>query len=133
MRGWESTKVLPPKLLKMLPAKDRAEMGKAGQLPEEIDAKNAVKLEKELHRQVLALLQEHRGICVLYSRSDRKSTCVPGTPDLVFAVGKDILYTGHPPVFAEIFACGWELKVGNNKQDPDQVEMQRRLETPPNA
>lgn len=131
MRGWENVKVPPEHLLKMMSPKDRADFGKGGLLREEAIAKAEDMAEKEIQKTVITLLEAHRGIVVIYSRMDRKATTPPGTPDLIFSVkGRT---DGGSQNVTQVFACAWECKTLTGEQSKEQKEMQRRMETPPNA
>lgn len=116
MRGWES-RTLPNHVLQKIDKGQRdAVLGKAGRTAAEATAANTRAREKELQQQLLALLTEHRGIVVIYSRMDRKPTTPVGTPDFLFAVN------GIP--------YAWEIKVPGpgERRTPEQIEMARRMQ-----
>lgn len=75
---------IPDNILKRMSKADRPK-GKAGLTNAELSERNAVKLERELHDQVAALLRL-RGVAFCHSRMDRKSTITEGWPDFTFAI-----------------------------------------------
>lgn len=75
---------IPPHILKLMPKADRPK-GIAGMTTQEVDERNAVRMERELHDQVAALLRI-RGIIAGHARMDRKSTFTEGWPDFTFAI-----------------------------------------------
>jgi hypothetical protein len=105
-------KTIPAAMLRCMPKETRKPLGNAGLTPEEVDAKIAVKLEKQLHEQCLALLMI-RGVFCVHSRMDRKATTPVGTPDLCFAVD------GIP--------CAVELKRPGEHPTPDQVKVMQQM------
>jgi hypothetical protein len=107
-----SSKAIPQHVLKLMPKEQRNPLGKAGLTTEEVDAKTAVKLEKQLHEQCLALLMI-RGVFCVHSRMDRKATTPVGTPDLCFAVD------GIP--------CAVDLKRPGEHPTPDQVKVMQQM------
>lgn len=68
--------------------------------------------ESDLHREVAALLTLH-GVTYGHSTTHQRSTFTRGWPDFTFALRGQ--------------AWGWELKVGKNHLDPDQVRIHARL------
>lgn len=62
----------------------RASLGKGGQLPEEIAAKQEVKSERELQNLMASLLNQ-RNIYFVMSRMDKRSMTRRGTPDFFCA------------------------------------------------
>lgn len=77
------TKVIPEAWLKMMRPEDRKALGKAGLTADEAYQKFADRQEKNLHKLIWAELTR-RGIVVIHSRMDRKSTTIKGLPDFCF-------------------------------------------------
>ena len=77
------TKVIPEAWLRLMKSEDRKTFGKAGLTAEEAYEKFADRAEKELHKLIWAELTR-RGIVVIHSRMDRKSTTAKGIPDFCF-------------------------------------------------
>lgn len=101
-------------------------MGKAGQTAAETLAKADVKTEKDLQRQIIALLRL-KGIEVNVSRMDKKKTDSVGWPDLTFAIN-----TNQPLMYFPV-ACAWEVKLPGRQLDKAQQEMMVKLSQPPNG
>ncbi len=80
--------------------------------------------EIQLHAAIKNLL-DSIGVCYIHSRSDKRATNTPGTPDFIFAV--------LAKSFASDAAVCWEVKLPGKKLRPEQEEMKRRMTTPPNA
>lgn len=76
---------LPENILRCMAPGDRTPMGKAGRTLAECDEANAIKLEKELHRQIEQDLRR-RMVTYGHCRMDRKSTMIVGWPDFTFAI-----------------------------------------------
>ena len=76
-------KVIPEKWLKLMRPEDRKQFGKCGLTAEEAYQKFADRAEKDLHKLIWAELTR-RGIVVIHSRMDRKSTTTKGLPDFCF-------------------------------------------------
>ncbi len=74
---------LPSHILKLM-SKDQRPKGTAGLLPEEIDAKNEKKTEREIQNQIADYLRLHE-ITFYNSRMDRKATIGRGLPDFAYA------------------------------------------------
>lgn len=133
MRGWENARALPEHILKMISPADRAEIGKGATLSEEAIAKYEAKAESDLQKQILALLEGHRGIVVIYSRMDRKATTPLGTPDFLFAVtGREPVEPGAESGRETTFACAWECKTATGKLDQEQEKFRDKMTAPPN-
>jgi hypothetical protein len=97
--------VLPLNIIRCMSKDDRNTLGKAGDLPEEINKKIKDRLEKDLHSEVSRYLKI-LGIPFVYSRTDKRSYLVPtGWADLT------LCYKG-------MFVC-IELKTGS-KLSPEQ-------------
>jgi len=79
------TKIIPESWLKLMRPEDRKAMGKAGLTADEAYAKFADRSEKDLHKLIWAELTR-RGIVVIHSRMDRRSTTAKGIPDFCFAL-----------------------------------------------
>jgi len=67
-------------------SEDRKAFGKAGMTAEEAYEKFSDRAEKTLHKLIYAELTR-RGIVVIHSRMDRKSTTAKGIPDFCFVSG----------------------------------------------
>src|SRR6188472_3803971 len=80
--------------------------------------------EIQIHSAIKNLL-DSIGICYIYSRSDKRATNTPGTPDFIFAV--------LAKQFASDAAVCWEIKLPKKKLRPDQEKMRQRMTTAPNA
>lgn len=120
-------KVLPDSYLRCLSAKDRKSMGKAGQTAAETLAKADVKTEKDLQRQIIALLRL-KGIEVNVSRMDKKKTDSVGWPDLTFSITGDLRGWEWGSE-----SCAWEVKLPGRQLDKAQQEMMVKLTTKPNG
>lgn len=136
--GFLDSAAIPDHIARMMSPEDRRKLGKGAITREEAIEKATVRAEKELHEHIRTLLEEHRGIVVIYSRMDRKATTPVGTPDFIFAVVGRAHHgfrgSGNEETFKDaVFACAWELKIEDGEQSEEQKEMQRRMERPPNA
>jgi len=100
--------ILPSNILRRIAPKDRKAMGKAGMLPEEAEAVQVAKSEKELHTQILSMLMRE-GIHAFRARMDKKSTIAKGHPDIWFALG------GR--------ACAMEVKMPGKPLRPEQEQV----------
>jgi len=85
---------------------DRIPLGKAGLTTKEIDGKQSLKLERELHRQIVSYLQL-QDVWIGKSRFGKRSTFTPGAPDIVF------VWKGVPWAF--------ECKIGNEQPTESQL------------
>ena len=110
--------ILPPNVLRCMDAKERKAMGKAGELPEEIQARVDEKSHRELQNDLVALLSL-RGVTPLAAPGVGKSKMKLGWPDLTFA------YRGVP--------CVWEIKVGRDTLRTEQIQLQAELQKPENG
>ncbi len=81
--------------------------------------------EIQLHAAIKNLL-DSIGVCYIYSRSDKRATNTPGTPDFIFST-----MTGFARAFPN--PCAWEIKLPKKKLRPDQEKMRQRMATAPNA
>jgi hypothetical protein len=124
---------LPDNILRLMDPQERRKLGKDARLMEEINQDTWHRSERELHAQVRNLLNL-KGIVYSENRMDKRSGTTVGWPDFTFAVllnkpnKVDPLNVTMIPV-----PIGWEMKVGNNKLRPEQEEMLRRMQAPPNA
>ena len=103
---------LPEKLLRLMKPEDRKPMGKAGRTFDDVAAADAVKFEKELQKQIAAVLRL-RDIEANVSRMDRRTTQVVGWPDFTFA------YRGYP--------VAWEVKIPTGRFSKEQRELLPKL------
>jgi hypothetical protein len=76
---------LPENALRYLSKEQRTPMGKSGRTMSEIDEANAIKAEKELHRQVEQYLNM-KGVMFNHDRMDKRRTGRLGWPDFDFAI-----------------------------------------------
>lgn len=76
-------KVIPEAWLKLMRPEDRKALGKAGLTADEAYQKFADRSEKELHKLIYAELTR-RGVVVIHSRMDRKSSTAVGIPDFCY-------------------------------------------------
>jgi hypothetical protein len=81
-----------------------------------------LKSEKRLQIEILNLLRL-KGIEVLWHRTDKKTTCNVGWPDLLFAVEHGL----------RSVPCAWEVKLPGEKLSEDQVKVMVHMMEPPNA
>lgn len=126
-----NSRAIPDKIAKMMRPADRKEIGKGATTLDEAITKEEKRAERLLQKQLLAILEAHRRIVVIYSRMDRKTTTPLGTPDLIFAVDGYVERTGTR--YRWTYACAWECKTLAGEQTKDQVEMEQKMTTPPNA
>lgn len=75
--------ILPENILKHMSKADRAKLGKAGVLASEATEKFSAKREKDVQRDICNWLRQ-RDIFYFWSRTDRKTTTIKGTPDFAF-------------------------------------------------
>jgi hypothetical protein len=104
--------ILPEHVLKLVSAKDRAELGKAGLLASEANEKGVARAERELQGEIVQYLNL-QGIAVLWHRTDKRSHATIGWPDLTFC--KD----GVP--------WGIEVKTSEGRVRPEQYETMRKM------
>jgi hypothetical protein len=103
---------IPENYLRLMSPEDREPLGKAGMTLPEIEEKNDVASEKKLQDLIENYLTL-RDIFVGRQRMDKKSNMALGWPDFVFA------YKGKP--------IALEVKVGSNKQTPEQLHAERLM------
>ena len=114
-------RLLSDKWIKLMSPADRAALGVATQ--EELMKKAWAKTEKQLQRQIAQYLAL-RGIEVIKSRMDRKTTNARGTPDLIFSVRGP---GGIPR------PCAFEVKMDSGVVSRAQNDMLQRLRASPNS
>jgi hypothetical protein len=114
-------RLLNDKWLKLVSDKDKKLLGLTS--PEELMKKAWAKTERQLQNQIVQYLGL-RGIEVVRSRMDRKTTGVKGTPDLIFSVRGPC---GIPR------PCAFEVKMDNGVLSRAQNDMLQRMRTSPNA
>ena len=73
----------------------------------------------------IAKLLDSLGIVYIRSRTDKRTTNAPGTPDFIFSVWDRSL--------AVRASCVWEAKLPKKKLKPEQEKMRARMTTRPNA
>jgi hypothetical protein len=108
-------KLIPEHIKKMIDPGHRQELGIMTEEEREkkIDAYN----ERKLHADIRQLLNL-KGIAFLECRMDKRSHATVGWPD--FTMGLSV-------------PCAWELKVDKARLRPEQEEMIRKMQTPPNS
>lgn len=104
---------------------DREALGKGGMTAEEALARAEVKNERDLQKQIVALLRL-KGIEPIISRMDKRTSNNVGTPDILFAI--DVYDDPSYDV-----PCAWEVKFGDGKLSVEQQQMHVRMSTPPNS
>jgi hypothetical protein len=105
---------IPDHIKRLMPVSERkAVLGEHALTTEEAVNIADAKSEKELQEQLLAYLEEHRGIVVFYSRMDRKTSNRKGQPDFLFA------FKGIP--------VAWEVKTPIGKLRPEQEAIAPKL------
>lgn len=117
MSGWNkaivpNAKIIPENILRMMPAHERARLGRDGLLAEERQAKIDAKNERELQDRIKSLLRQ-RDICFNQNRMDRATTGREGWPDFTFAID------GR--------ACAIEVKMPGQNPEPEQVKCMAEL------
>jgi hypothetical protein len=76
---------LPENILRCMSPKDRAPLGKAGVTSAEAQAKFEAKSERQLHKDIIGLMN-NRGIYFVHSRMDKRTTNAVGTLDFYLCV-----------------------------------------------
>lgn len=109
---------LPDNILSKMNPSERKRLGKAGRTTEQIVEANTIKSEKELQRQCVAMLRL-RGIFVIVSRMDKRTSNQVGTPDLIFSLMRENDFIGRP--------CGFECKLKGNKPTPEQEKVMGQM------
>ncbi len=109
---------IPNHILRQMPQEERDALGKRGQTYEEAQIKLAAREEKELQRQVAALLRLHN-IEADFSAMHKRTTRKVGWPDATFA--------------ANGVACAFEMKRPGEKLRPEQEELRAKLIAAPNG
>lgn len=103
-------KLVPPNIANRMSEADRKAHGI--RTPEENRQRGERKKEKELHREIFALLRRNE-IPYVHAPMFRKSELPPGWPDFTFA------YQGRP--------IAWECKVGGSEPTEEQAQMIAKL------
>jgi hypothetical protein len=114
-------RLLNSKWVEMVSVEDRKRLGIA--TAEELMKKAWAKTERQLQNQIVQYLGL-RGIEVVRSRMDRKTTGVKGTPDLIFSVRGPC---GIPR------PCAFEVKMDNGVVSRAQNDMLQRMKASPNC
>jgi hypothetical protein len=123
----------PDHILRMIDFAERQKLGKNFRTMDEIQTRAEHIGERKLHAQIRNLLSL-KGIIYLEQRMDKPSRGVKGWPDFTFAVLLNKPNKVDPTnVTCVPIPCAWECKVGNSKLRPEQEELLRRLQAPPNA
>jgi hypothetical protein len=118
MRGWESSKVLPEKVLRLLSPADRRSLGKAGLTADEALQAARVKSERDLQN-LIETYFNLRGVVAIRSRMDKATTTPKGTPDFMLAL------RGRAVVI--------EAKLPGEELTPEQEAMKARMTGDPNG
>jgi hypothetical protein len=133
MKGINLKPPFPDKILRLMDPDVRKGLGKHFRTMTEINSQNEYLNERKLHAQIKNLLNL-KGVVYLEQRMDKKSRGVKGWPDFTFAVLLNKPSKADPVNVTMVpVPCGWECKVGNSKLRPEQEELLRRLQAPPNA
>lgn len=122
---------LSDKQRSMIAPEDRHKLGQRLETHAEAQSRADDRAEKELQDQVIGLLRRN-GVEPIINRFGKKTTTNLGCPDVLFAVMSVHLAFQHIPIKVA-HAIGFEFKVGTNKQSDDQIEMEKRMTTKPNA
>lgn len=109
---------IPDHILRQMPQAERDQLGARGITFEQAQIKLAEREEKELQRQVFALLRLH-GIESDASAMHKKTTRRIGWPDATFG--------------AHGVACAFEMKRPGEKLSPEQESLREKLIAPPNC
>lgn len=117
--------ILPDAFLRCIEPSVRKKIAVGQLTAEEALSKAEIRNEKELQKQILALLRLHsiEPLCPTFGKKTRMAV---GWPDITFTVRKSLF-----PI-PDAYACAWELK-HNGKLSKEQERMHVRLSTPPNA
>lgn len=133
MKGIPLSPPFPDHVLRMIEHAERVKLGKAFRTNDEIQTHAERVSERKLHAQINNLLRL-KGIVYFEQRMDKKSRGIKGWPDYVFAVLLNKPNKADPTNVTMVpIPCGWEIKSGNSKLRPEQEELLRRLQAPPNA
>lgn len=114
-------RLLSDKWLRLVSPQDRATLGL--KTFEDMAKEAWAKTEKQLQKQIVQYLSL-RGIEVIRSRMDKRTTGTKGTPDLIFSVRGP---NGIP------MPCAFEVKMDTGVVSRAQNDMLQRLKTSPNA
>lgn len=121
--------ILPDAFLRCIDSSERKKIAVGQLTAEEALSKAEIRNERDLQKQILALLRLH-GIEPLCPTFGKKTRMAVGWPDITFSVCKRISNDKLNLEF--IYACAWELK-HNGELSVEQKKMHVRLSTPPNA
>jgi hypothetical protein len=133
MKGINLKPPFPDKILRLMDPAVRQGLGKHFRTMSEINSQNEYRNERALHSQIRNLLNL-KGVIYLEQRMDKRSRGIKGWPDFTFAVLLNKPSKADPVNVTMVpVPCGWECKVGNSKLRPEQEELLRRLQAPPNA
>lgn len=128
--------VIPENILKCMSPEDRRKHGQ--KTAAEVLAQGEAKSEKELQKQIVALLRL-KGVEVNVSRMDKRKTDVVGWPDLtfcVYAMAPQMVFAGLSealPKAWQVFPCLWEIKMPKGELTPEQQKIGIRLISMPNG
>lgn len=92
----------------------RESIGKSGQLPEEIAAKQEARSEKDLQRSMAALLTI-KGVFFITNRMDKRPTVARGLPDFTIILPNQKAWLV-------------EAKIKGGKLSPEQIKMHEKYE-----
>lgn len=104
--------VLPERMLKLIGAKDRSKLGRAGMTADEAQQTYSDGQEDRLQKDIRQYLNLH-GVEFINPSMRKRSALPPGWPDFTFS------FHGVP--------CAVEAKAGRNKLDPDQIKMRDKM------
>jgi hypothetical protein len=118
--------VIPQHIAKLMSPEDRKAFGKGAMTAEDALARFEVKSERELQKQIVALLRL-KGIEPIVSTFGKRTSNNVGTPDILFAVQA----TSEGSEWREPIA--WECKFAKGALSIEQQRMAVRMSTPPNG
>lgn len=126
--------ILPDAFLRCIEPAERKRIAVGQLTAEEALSKAEIRNERDLQKQILALLRLH-GIEPLCPTFGKKTRMAVGWPDVTFAVHavwEQKTSPGYSITDSGLMPCAWELK-HNGKLSKEQEQMHVRLSTPPNA
>ncbi len=115
--------VLPENILRRMEPKERAKLGKAGKTAEECSEIVLAKREKDVQKHISNWLRQ-KDIFFFWSRTDRRTTTQPGTPDFAFICFRHRMSSDAP---SKMMPCAVEVKVGGNKLSPEQEKVRKQM------
>ena len=114
---------IPPNIARLMAGADKKQFGRGAITFDEAQEKLAAREEKELQRQIAALLRLH-DIEADFSAMHKKTTRKVGEPDFKFAVRRPD---------GSVVAVAMEVKRPGGKLRPEQEAMREKLTASPNG